>query len=97
MKTTAKIFTVINYVLLGILWLGGILTLLFNVLGLWAPWHLAGFGTLFYLPVPVIPFILSVVFSLVAKERKMIIANFISLGITFAALFVWLLSTTWFW
>jgi hypothetical protein len=97
MKKAAKIFTIINYVFLSILWLCAILTLLFNLLGLWAPWHLAGFGTLFYLPVPTLPFILATVFSIVAEERKLIVANFISLGVTFAALCVWLISTTWFW
>ena len=97
MKTAAKVFTIINYVLLSILWLGALVTLLFNILGLWAAWHLAGFGTLFYLPIPTVPFILSIVFSIIAKERKLIAANFISLSVTFAALLVWIVSTTWFW
>ena len=97
MKKAAKIFTIISYVLLSILWLCAILTLLFNLLGLWAPWHLAGFGTLFYLPVPAAPFGLAVVFSYITEQRKLIVANFISLGVTFVALCVWLISTTWFW
>ena len=97
MKKAAKIFTIINYVVLSFLWLGALLTLLFNLFGLWAAWHLAGFGTLFYLPVPSVPFGIAVVLSCISEERKLIVANFVSLGITFAALLVWIVSTTWFW
>ena len=68
MDKKTKTFTVINYILSGILWLLGILTLLFNILGLCAPWHLAGFGFVFYIPIPAIFQILAITFSFVGKS-----------------------------
>ncbi len=98
MKNAAKIMTIISYIFSGILWLLGILTLVFNILGLWAPWHLAGFGFIFYIPVPIIPAILSIVFSCVSKEIKLIIMNSISavVSIGFILLTVFV-SSGWFW
>jgi len=98
MDKTMKVFTITNYILSSILWLLGILTLLFNVLGLWAPWHLAGFGFIFYIPVPAISQILAIVFSCVEKHKKTIIMNFVSLivSISFVLLTVFV-SSTWFW
>ena len=98
MKKAAKAFTVINYTLSSILWLLGILTLLFNIIGLWAPWHLAGFGFLFYIPISAIPQILAIVFSCVDKNKKAIIMNFASLVISIAfVLLTVLVSSSWFW
>ena len=98
MKITAKVFTIINYILSGILWLLGILTLLFNILGLWALWHLAGFGFIFYVPVPVIPMLLAIVFSCIAKSTKMMILNFVSLAVSLGfVLFTIFVSVGWFW
>ena len=94
----SKVFTVINYVTSGILWCLGVLTLLFNLFGLWAPWHLAGFGFLFFLPVALVPMLVSLVLSCVAGERKFIILNLVALAISvgFAAL-TFFVSTYWFW
>jgi len=98
MKSTAKTMTIISYIFSGILWLLGILTLVFNVLGLWAPWHLVGFVFVFYLPIPAIPQILAIVFSCVEKNKKTIIMNFASLALSIVfALFTVLVSSTWFW
>ena len=98
MKIVAKVCTVVNYILSSILWLLGILTLLFNLLGLWAPWHLVGFGFIFYAPVPLIPLILSIVFSCVSKEIKLIVMNGVSLLISIGCiLFTVFVSTGWFW
>ncbi len=98
MKHNAKTFTTINYVLSGILWLLGILTLLFNAVGLWAPWHLAGFGFIFFIPVPIIPLFLSILFSCIAKETKCIVLNFVSLALSagFVMLTIFV-SANWFW
>ena len=94
----AKVFTVINFVILGILWLLGVLTLLFNILGLWSPWHLAGYTFVFYIPFAAISQILSFVFSWEAKEKKLITINsitfFVSIGFILFTVFV---SATWFW
>ena len=95
--TKAKVFTIINYVLSAIGWLLGILTLLFNILGLWDPWHLAGFGFMFYIPVPIISQFLAIFFCNIS-EKKLLMLNLIPfiISISFALLTV-LVSTRWFW
>ncbi len=98
MKIVAKIFTIIEYAISGILWLLGILTLLFNILGLWGPWHLAGFAFLFFIPVPVIPLILSIIFSFISRSLRLKVANFISLGISIASVLIYFfISAGWLW
>ena len=93
-----KVFTIINYVLSGILWLLGVLTLLFNILGLWVPWHLAGFGFIFYIPVPAVSQFLSVIFSCSVKENKYLIMNLISFAISIGfVLLTVFVSAGWFW
>jgi len=95
--TKAKVFTVTNYVLSAILWLLGILTLLFNILGLWIPWHLAGFGFMFYIPVPTISQFLAIIFCN-TSEKKFLTINFISFAISVSfVLLTVLVSTRWFW
>lgn len=98
MEYYARVSTKINYILSSILWLLGILTLLFNALGLWVPWHLAGFGFIFYAPVPGISPVLGTVFSCIAKNVKLIILNVASLVISIGfALLTVLVSAKWFW
>ena len=98
MEKTAKGFTVINYILSSILWLLGVLTLLFNIVGLWAPWHLAGFGFIFYVPVPTISQVLAIVFFCVEKHKKTMIMNFVSLAVSISlVVFTVFVSSTWFW
>ncbi len=98
MRKSAKVCTVINLVLSGILWLLGLLTLLFNLLGLWAPWHLAGFAFVFYIPVPILPAILSLVACWLAEKWKLLIFNAasvaVSVGFCLLTIFV---SAGWFW
>ncbi len=97
MKKTTKVITVINYIVSSILWLLGVLTLLFNILGLWEAWHLAGFGFILFLPYPIIAELISIVLSLAENERKLGILNIVSLGISIAfALFTVFVSSTWF-
>lgn len=95
--TKAKVFTIMNYVFSAIGWLLGILTLLFNILGLWTPWQLAGFGFMFYIPFPAISQFLAIYFC-GTSEKKLLTMNLISFGIsaTFVLLTV-LVSTKWFW
>ena len=95
--TKAKVFTIVNYGLSAVLWLLGMLTLLFNVLGLWVPWHLAGFGFLFYIPVPAFSHFLAFHFCLSA-EKKYLSMNLISLGISvvFVLLTIFVFGR-WFW
>jgi hypothetical protein len=93
----AKVFTIVNYVLSGILWLLGILTLLFNSLGLWGPWHFAGFCFLFYIPVPAVSQFLAIFFCNSA-EKKLTNMNSISLIISAGfILFTVFVSARWFW
>ena len=98
MEKTAKKITNVSFILSVILWLLGILTLLSNVLGLWTVWHLAGFGFIFYIPVPIIPAILSIVFSCISKEKKFIVMNCISIAVSIGFILLTIfVSSTWFW
>ena len=95
--TKAKLFTVINFVLSAILWVLGILTLLFNILGLWTPWHLAGFGFIFYIPMPAISQFLAIYFCSTAG-KKLLTMNLVSFAISIAfVLLTVFVSTRWFW
>ncbi len=95
--TKAKAFTTINYVLSAIGWLLGMLTLLFNILGLWTPWHLAGFGFIFYIPVPLISQFFAIYFCNTA-EKKLLTMNLVSfvISVSFVLLTVFVF-TRWFW
>ncbi len=102
MKISSTLITVTSYIVSGVLWLLGILTFLFNILGLWAPWHLAGFGFVLFIPIPIILNIVAIIFSAVNEEknirRKYLIINSISLGITlFFIAFTVIVSAGWFW
>jgi hypothetical protein len=98
MSKNSKSVTVTSYVFSSILWLLGILTLFFNVFGLWGPWHLAGFGFIFFIPIPIISQIAAIICSICYKERKFIILNFVSLGITVLFIVVTVfISSGWFW
>ena len=94
----AKVFTAINFVLSGIFWLLGILTLLFNILGSWTYWHLAGFAFAFYVPIAAISQLLSFSLSCAAKDNKLVTVNlitfFASVGFALLTVFV---SSGWFW
>jgi hypothetical protein len=93
-----RVTTVINYVTSGILWCLGVLTLLFNLLGAWEAWHLAGFGFIFFLPVACVPQLVSLVLSCVEGERRYIILNLVALAISagFVAL-TFCVTSRWFW
>lgn len=96
MTRKSKLFTRLNLVFSSILWLLGIFTLLFNSLGLWVPWHLAGFGFILFVPVPLIFSILSLLFSY--KEKKLLLNNLIFIGVSvFFVLFTYFVSAGWFW
>ena len=98
MKKTAKVYTVINYILSAILWLLGILTLLFNLLGLWTAWHLVGFLFIFYIPIPAMLQILAIVFSCSEKGKKRLLWNLVSSIISIiSVLLTVFVSSTWFW
>ena len=98
MKKAAIALTIISCILSGMLWLLGILTLLFNILGLWGPWHLAGFGFIFFIPVPIVPAILSIIFSCIQKDRKLMILNSVSAAASVVFIFLTVfVSSTWFW
>lgn len=93
-----KIATVINYVFSGILWPLGFWTFLSNACGLWALWHLAGFGFILYLPITIIPMLVATIVSCIAKDRTTIIMNFSALAANILlTLFTVFVSSTWFW
>lgn len=98
MENTAKRCTIVNYIFSGILWILGILTLLFNILGLWAAWHLVGFGFVFYIIFTIPPMLIAIIVSCIEKDKKMLLLNFIALVCSFIlAIFTIFISSTWFW
>ena len=70
MKKLSLVLTIVSYALGGIAWLLGLLTVVFNVCGLWGPWHLAGFAFIFYCFIPVVPHIASFVVSFFTGDKK---------------------------
>ena len=99
---SSKPVTIVNYILSGISWLLAILCLLFNILGLWEPWHLAGFGFIYYVPVSLISQIIAIIISCKAIDRwstpKYIILNILSAVITVGSIVLfWFVSARWFW
>jgi len=48
-----KYITTIHLVTAGILWLLGILVMVFNLLDLWIPWNMAILASYLYMPVPI--------------------------------------------
>ena len=79
------------------LWISGILTFAFNLLGFWELWHLAGWSTFFLSPIALI---LQFVYLFSSSSKGFgsfltkIIALLTSVG------FVWFtinISSTWFW
>ena len=86
MKKAVVITTWINYILSILLWILGILVLLFNILGWWVAWHLAGFGYVFFFIVPMLASGIAILFAAKDKEaavrKKYILHNSIVLGIS---------------
>ena len=98
MNLKSKKVTIISHIFLGVLWVLGILVLLSNVFGLWTLWHLTGFGFYLYVPVSVVFMIVSLVFSCVEKESKLILINSISSLLSVGlVIFTFVVSTEWFW
>ncbi len=73
-----------NYVVSGILWPLGILTLLFGYLGPRNLFHLAGFGCICFAPIALIVEISVTIYLLVEQEKKYLFPDLLSLGITAA-------------
>lgn len=99
MKKLSLILTIVSYALGSIAWLLGLMTVVFNVCGLWGPWHLAGFAFIFYCFIPVVPHIASFVVSFFTgnKKGKYITLNAISSGLTlFWIFFTVFISSNWF-
>ena len=96
MLIKSKLFTKINIAVSVVLGLLGFLILLFNILGLWVAWHLAGFSFYLFIYVSLISSILSLMFSF--KEKKLFINNLIITIISiFIVLFTIKVSARWFW
>ena len=98
----SKLLTIGNYVISGLLWLLGILTLVFNLIGKWTAWNLAGFGFIGYFPLPLL-FGIYVLISparpdeAIAKKRYYL-HNTIIFCVTVAVTVLTLVfSTSWFW
>ena len=102
MKKAVVTITRVNYILSALLWILGVLVLLFNILGQWTAWHLTGFGFLFFLIHPFAASCLAIILSLISKEPKLrkkylwhnVIVLTISVVVT---IFYFSISTNWFW
>ena len=77
-----------------ILWLLAALTLLFNLLGMWALWHLAGFAFALWVIFGGLPLILSTICAFDLKSKKYIIINLSNIAVILFTVFV---SATWMW
>ena len=66
---------VINLILSFVLWILGALTFAFNAIGLWAPWHYAGFGFVFYLIIPAAAGAISLFVSIKNRNFKNLLLN----------------------
>lgn len=100
MDSTAKTVTTVNLIFSGILWLLGLLVFIFNVCGLWAAWHIAGFGVIFYIPFPLASQIIALAYSFLDADagRKCKIINSVSLAVSVAVtVFTVTVSAGWFW
>ena len=102
MKKAVVITTWINYILSILLWILGIFFLVFNLLGKWTAWHLAGFGYLYFMVYPFIASCLAILLSAINKEPKLrkkhLWHNGIVLGISTAVTILsFTVSAAWFW
>lgn len=84
MKRPDKVWSCVNFVLSGILWMLGILTCVLNVARCWEWWQAVGFMFLYFVPIPAISQVLALVFSVKEKSKRLMIANTVSLIVTVA-------------
>ena len=88
----AKIFTVLNFVLSGILWLLAILFFALNLSRSWELWQGVGFLGVCYLPVPAIAQLLALVFAMKEQNQRLLLVNaaalLFSVGVTLFSYFV---------
>lgn len=93
-----KKHTIVNYAVSGVFWLSSLLVLLFNLLGLWQAWHMAGLLFFFIMQIAFLFFVLAILICISEKNKKYLIINLIPLGVSFVIfLFTIIVSTTWFW
>lgn len=92
-----KRLLLVNHIAFYLLLSLGALTLLFNILGLWAGWHLVGFA-FFFLILPTIVLHIFVLFYSFKKDKRYKKISIIKLGISIAVIiFTLTVSATWFW
>ena len=98
MKIKTKTVSTINFIIHCLYWFLGLLFLLFNAFGLWKPWHLLGFSFFLFIPIVIISSICTIIVLADKYEKKLLINNFIYLGISIAVgVFSVLVSAGWFW
>ena len=102
LRITTRVTTGINLFINLIGWLLAFLTLLFNILGLWQLWNLAGFTWLFYQAIALFTLFFGIMFSFFTDTWKRriphLILNIIFLIISIiVAIFTVFVSCTWFW
>ena len=90
--------TAVSFVLAIILWTLGVLTFLFNYLGLWAAWHLVGFAFVFYMIIPAIAHLCALGKSLFNGNLGQLVFNLLTTAVSVViSLFTIYISAGWFW
>lgn len=98
MKITKIVFTIFNGISSLCLLFLGVIMLLFNVFGLWRLWHLVGFLFVFFIPIPLLFSLVSLMLSSVTKDIKLIITNAIIVFVSILSIaFSIAISGAWFW
>lgn len=100
MKKASKVLTIINYSSSGFMWLLGTLFLVFNILGKWAAWHLAGYAFILSIFIPLISSFVASIFTLFTKpiNEKDLFNNILLIFMNVnVIIFSLLVSCTWFW
>ena len=90
--------SVVSFFLSLILWILGAMTYVFNLYGMWEPWHLAGFAFVFYLIIPAIAQLVALGKSLTGGRAGLFFFNILTTAISvIVTLFTVSISATWMW
>lgn len=82
MNKSARLITKYNMVFSHLLWVLVMLFGVFNIICAWVLWHLTGFAALFCIAVTFVMNLISLICSLMTKEREYIIKNGMILAIS---------------
>lgn len=96
MTKRSKTFTTISALFTGLLWLMAVLFPVSNFIGMWAVWHLLGFGMLLYFPIPLTFQIIAIAVTANDADKDARMINILSLIVSFVLVFISLsIGSTW--